>query len=64
MKIEFADRVVELSAGQCFVVTRGVRHKPVAEEECWIALIEPVATKHTRDVVREKTRSIDGSWVT
>jgi len=34
-------------------------HNPVAEEECWIVLIEPVSTKHTGDVLTERTRSIE-----
>jgi len=30
---------------------RGTPHNPVAEQECWIVLIEPVTTAHTGDVV-------------
>jgi hypothetical protein len=29
------------------VVPRGTLHNPVAYQECWIVLIEPVQTKHT-----------------
>lgn len=59
LRLEFRDRAVDLSPGQCFVVPRGVEHNPVAEEEGWIVLVEPVATKHTGDVQMEKTRSIE-----
>jgi hypothetical protein len=38
------------------VVPRGVLHNPVAEEECWIALIETVFTRHTGDVVTPLTK--------
>ena len=38
---------------------KGTMHNPVAEEECWIALIETVTTKHTGDVVTDKTKSIE-----
>jgi hypothetical protein len=34
-------------------------HNPLAEQECWIALIEPVSTKHTGDLVTERTRTIE-----
>ena len=34
-------------------------HKPVAEDECWIALIETVTTKHTGDVVTDRTKSLE-----
>ncbi len=50
---------VSLNAGDMFVVPKGVRHRPLAREECWLALFEPVATTHTGDVVAPVTRSID-----
>ena len=59
LRIEFENGHVDLGPGDLHVVPRGVRHHPVAEEECLIALIEPVATKHTGDVVTERTRSVD-----
>ena len=58
LQIEYEGETVQLSAGDFHVVPRGVMHNPVALEECWIVLIEPVATKHTGDVVTEKTRSL------
>jgi hypothetical protein len=39
-------------------VPRGVRHNPVAQEECWIVLIETVTTKHTGDVQSPLTKSL------
>jgi mannose-6-phosphate isomerase-like protein (cupin superfamily) len=59
LRLELEEKNVELSPGQCCVVPRGVMHNPVADEECWIVLIEPVTTKHTGDVQTEKTRSIE-----
>ncbi len=58
LRIEFEDHSVELGAGEFLTVPRGVRHNPVAEEECWIVLIETVTTLHTGDAVTERTRSI------
>lgn len=46
---------VELSPGEMFIVPRGVEHKPSAEEECWIVLIEPASTLNTGNVVGERT---------
>lgn len=57
--IEYEDEAVSLEEGDIHVVPKGVMHNPVAEEECWIALVETVTTQHTGDVVMEKTRSID-----
>jgi mannose-6-phosphate isomerase-like protein (cupin superfamily) len=50
---------VSLGEGQFYVVPRGVRHNPVAEEECWIVLVETVTTRHTGDEVTPLTRSIE-----
>lgn len=49
LKIEFRDGAVELSAGEMFVVPRGVEHKPVAEQECHLLLIEPRGVRNTGD---------------
>jgi mannose-6-phosphate isomerase-like protein (cupin superfamily) len=58
LRIELEDRAVELKEGDMFVVPKGVRHNPVAEEECHILLFERKSTAHTGDVVIERTRSI------
>ena len=58
MAIEFHDGEVRLVAGEMFVVPKGVRHNPVAEEECHILLIERKSTLHTGDVATDKTRSL------
>jgi mannose-6-phosphate isomerase-like protein (cupin superfamily) len=59
LKIEYEnDRVVNLAAGSIHVVPRGVLHKPVAEEECWIVLIETVTTKHTGEVETPFTKTL------
>ena len=58
LRIQLEGGDVTIREGECFVVERGVRHKPIADEECWIALFEPAATTHTGDVVSERARSI------
>ncbi len=57
--LQFEDGEVVLEAGDFHVVPRGVRHNPVADEECWIMLVEPVTTRHTGDVTTPLTRSIE-----
>jgi len=59
LRIQLEEQEVSLGPGELFVVPAGVRHNPVADEECWVALVEPVSTKHTGDVVTERTRSIE-----
>lgn len=41
MGIEFRDKTVRLTQGQMLVVPRGVEHRPFAERECKVMLIEP-----------------------
>ncbi len=50
---------VTVREGELFVVPKDTMHNPVADEECWLMLIEPVSTKHTGDVETDRTRSID-----
>ena len=59
LEIQFEGGAVTLGEGECCVVPRGVRHNPVAEEECWIVLFEPAETRHTGDVVTPRTRSVE-----
>jgi len=50
---------VALSAGDFYVVPKGVRHNPIAHEEVGIVLIETVTTAHTGDVTVEGTVPIE-----
>ena len=50
MTIRFRDRDVRLSAGEMFVIPRGVEHITLAEEECEALLFEPGGTRNTGDV--------------
>lgn len=59
LRIEMDAATVQLEAGQMFVVAKGLRHNPVADQECLIMLIERKSTLHTGDIVTEKTRSLD-----
>jgi mannose-6-phosphate isomerase-like protein (cupin superfamily) len=54
-RMEFRDRHVELEAGEMLVVPRGVEHRPVAEEEVCVLLLEPASTVNTGNNPGEKT---------
>ena len=58
IQLEGRDEVA-LEPGEFFVVPRGVRHNPIAEEEVEIVLIETVTTTHTGDVVVDRTVPIE-----
>jgi mannose-6-phosphate isomerase-like protein (cupin superfamily) len=50
-RVEFRDRVVELSPGEFLIVPRGVEHRTVADEEAHVLIFEPAATRNTGNVV-------------
>jgi mannose-6-phosphate isomerase-like protein (cupin superfamily) len=54
-RMEFRDRQIWIEEGEFIVVPRGVEHKPVADEECWLLLFEPAGTLNTGNVVNERT---------
>ncbi|HKJ63398.1 MAG TPA: cupin domain-containing protein [Hyphomicrobiales bacterium] len=59
LTMRYEDGQVVLNEGDFHVVPKGVMHNPLAEEECWIVLIETVTTKHSGDVASKYTKSIE-----
>ena len=47
LRIDFRDSAVHVSAGEMFVVPKGVEHKPYAEQEVKLMLIEPRGVLNT-----------------
>jgi mannose-6-phosphate isomerase-like protein (cupin superfamily) len=62
LEIQFRDGKVILKEGEMFVVPKGLEHKPVAQQECHILLVEPAGTVNTGDVVNERTAAND-VWI-
>ncbi|GAG86328.1 unnamed protein product, partial [marine sediment metagenome] len=62
MNIHLRDEIVRLNEGEMYVVPKGVEHKPTAEHECHILLVEPAGTLNTGDVGGEMTKQ-DEIWV-
>ena len=62
MDIQFRDGKVTLHAGELFVVPKGIEHKPFAEAECKLMLVEPMGTANTGDTGGELTAT-DGVWI-
>jgi len=58
LQLQFEGEEVELNPGDMYIVPKGAMHKPIADEECWVMLIETVTTKHTGDVDSPMTKSI------
>jgi mannose-6-phosphate isomerase-like protein (cupin superfamily) len=56
--IQLRDGVVSLGPGEVFVVPKGVEHRPVAQEEAHVLLIEPQGTPNTGDAATAATRRV------
>ena len=62
MIIKFKDNKVKLSKGEMYVVPKGVEHRPYAENECEIMLIEPRGVINTGENQNDLTASND-VWI-
>ena len=62
LRIDFRDGAVSLGAGEMFVVPRGVEHRPFAEKEVQVMLIEPRGVVNTGDELSERTAQND-LWI-
>ena len=62
MRIEFDEETVELNEGEMYVVPKGVQHKPYAETECKVMLVEPKGVVNTGESDSELTADND-VWI-
>jgi mannose-6-phosphate isomerase-like protein (cupin superfamily) len=62
MKIEFENETLELNEGDMFVVPKGIEHKPWAENECKVMIIEPRGVLNTGSSESDLTASND-VWI-
>tara|TARA_B100001250_G_scaffold164986_1_gene141969 strand:+ start:189 stop:551 length:363 start_codon:yes stop_codon:yes gene_type:complete len=62
MNIEFENETVRLTEGEMLVVPKGVEHKPYAEKECKVMLVEPRGVVNTGDSDSELTADND-VWI-
>ena len=53
--MELRDQTITLQEGEFLIVPRGVEHRPVANDECWVVLFEPASTLNTGNVQNERT---------
>ena len=54
LSMEFRDKAVPVRAGELIVVPRGVEHRPVAQSECAVLIIEPEGVVNTGDAPRSE----------
>jgi mannose-6-phosphate isomerase-like protein (cupin superfamily) len=62
LRIDFRDGAVQVSAGEMFIVPKGVEHKPYAESEVKLLLIEPRGVLNTGEQAGARTAEND-VWI-
>lgn len=62
LRLDFRDGSVTLGTGELYVVPRGVEHKPYAEEEVKLLLIEPRGVLNTGAEGGERT-AVNDLWI-
>lgn len=62
LRIDFRDGAVHLGPGEMYVAPRGVEHKPFAEGEVRMLLVEPCGVRNTGDQGGERT-AVNDLWI-
>ena len=60
--IEFEDETINLTSGEMIVVPKGTKHRPYANEEAKIMLVEPIGVVNTGDQKDDLTAPND-QWI-
>jgi len=63
LRIDFKDGYVNLSAGEMYVVPKGMEHKPYAEKEVKMLLIEPRGVLNTGDEQASEITAVNDVWI-
>lgn len=61
LTMKLRDRDITLEEGEFVIIPKGVEHKPVAEEECHLLLLEPKSTVNTGTEQNERTKA--DAWI-
>ncbi|MCL4519225.1 MAG: cupin domain-containing protein [Thaumarchaeota archaeon] len=61
LTIKTREKDIVLNEGEFVIIPKGVEHKPVAEEEVHLMLLEPSTTVNTGNLRSERTT--DAQWI-
>lgn len=61
LRIMLRDQELSITEGEFVIIPHGVEHKPVADEEVQVVLLEPKSTVNTGDMPSERTVTAD--WI-
>jgi mannose-6-phosphate isomerase-like protein (cupin superfamily) len=63
LRIDFRDGCINLAKGEMFIVAKGVEHKPFAEREVKLLLIEPRGVLNTGDEEVSDSTAENDVWI-
>lgn len=63
LTIQFHDKEVMLEPGDMIVIPKGIEHRPVADQEVAVMLIESKTTLNTGDVVDSEKTVHELEWI-
>jgi mannose-6-phosphate isomerase-like protein (cupin superfamily) len=61
LRMQFRDREVVVEPGELIVVPHGTEHRPAADDEAHVLLLEPASTVNTGSAGGERTREVE--WI-
>jgi mannose-6-phosphate isomerase-like protein (cupin superfamily) len=61
LRMQFRDREVVVAPGEFIIVPHGTEHRPVADEDVHVLLLEPRTTVNTGTAGGERTRDVE--WI-
>ena len=61
LTIQLRDKDLHLSPGELVVIPKGIEHKPVANGDVQVLLLEPKSTRNTGNVQNDRT--VDAQWI-
>ena len=61
LRMQFRDGEVSVGKGEFLVVPHGTEHRPVADDEVHVMLLEPASTVNTGTAGGERTRAVE--WI-
>jgi mannose-6-phosphate isomerase-like protein (cupin superfamily) len=63
LRIDFRDGAVSIGPGELYVVPKGVEHKPFAESEVKLLLIEPRGVRNTGEMPANQRTAANDVWI-
>ena len=61
LTIKLRDKDLVMREGEFAIIPRGMEHMPLADEECWVMMLEPKTTSNTGNVTNERT--VGAEWI-